>query len=178
MEIFRKISAQDLVDHPIGMIAKDWMLITASKPGGEANCMTASWGGLGELWGKPVAFLFVRPQRYTHEFLDEGTYATLTWFGEEDREKLAFCGAKSGREVEDKIRECGLTPVTDGDGMIYYAEARRVMKLKKLYADKLDPENSCDRNLFDFHYPAHDYHTVYICEIMEILEKAEASAEA
>ncbi len=176
MEIFRKISAQDLTDRPIGMIAKDWMLVTASKPEGETNCMTASWGGLGELWGKPVAFLFIRPQRYTHEFTEAGDRYTLTWFDEEHREKLAFCGAKSGREI-DKINECGLTPVTDGDGMIYYAEARRVMKLKKLYAAELDPAKSCDRELFDFHYPSSDYHTMYICEILEILEKAEASAE-
>ncbi len=176
MEIFKKIPAQELRERPIAMIAKDWMLVTATKPDGSSNCMTASWGGLGELWGKPVAFLFIRPQRYTHEFTEAGGYYTLTWFGEEHRECLAFCGAKSGREL-DKAKECGLTAVTDGDGMIYYAEAKRVMKLKKLYASEISPEKSCAPELFEFHYPAHDYHTMYICEILEILEKAEPSPE-
>ena len=176
MEIFRKVSAQDMTDRPIGMIAKDWMLITASRPDGASNCMTASWGGLGELWGKPVAYLFIRPQRYTHEFMEAGDRCTLAWFDESLRDRLAFCGAKSGREI-DKIRECELTPVTDGDGMVYYAEAKRVMKLRKLYAAEIDPAKGFDRELFDFHYPSHDYHTMYICEITEILEKPEAGAE-
>lgn len=176
MEIFRKIAAQELSDRPIAMIAKDWMLVTATKPDGTSNCMTASWGGLGELWGKPVAFLFIRPQRYTHEFTEAGEHYTLTWFDEQYRECLAFCGAKSGREL-DKAKECGLTAVTDGDGMVYYAEAKRVMKLKKLYVSEISPEKTTAPDLFQFHYPTHDYHTMYICEILEILEKAESSPE-
>ena len=178
MKIFKKISAHELTDRPIGMIAKDWMLVTAIKPDGTSNCMTASWGGLGELWGKPVAFLFIRPQRYTHEFTEAGDVMTLTWFDEQMRDKLAFCGAKSGRDV-DKIAECGLTAVTDGDRAIYYSEATRVMKLKKLYADTLSPDRCFDPEIFPFHYPQKDYHTVYICEILEILENAteESAAE-
>lgn len=169
MQVFKRISAHELTDRPIGMIAKDWMLVTASKPDGSSNCMTASWGGLGELWGKPVAFLFIRPQRYTHEFTEAGDTVTLTWFSDDMRDKLAFCGAKSGRDV-DKVAECGLTAVTDGDGAIYYSEARRVMKLKKLYAQRIAPECSFDSELLDFHYPQKDYHTMYVCEILEILE--------
>lgn len=178
MKVFKKISAHELTDRPIGMIAKDWMLVTASKPDGTSNCMTASWGGLGELWGKPVAFLFIRPQRYTYEFTEAGNIFTLTWFSDDMRDKLAFCGAKSGRDV-DKVAECGFTAVTDGDGAIYYSEATRVMKLKKLYAQKITPECAFDRELLDFHYPQKDYHTMYICEILEILENVseETSAE-
>ena len=169
MKVFKKVPAHDLSGRPIGMIAKDWMLVTASKPDGTSNCMTASWGGLGELWGKPVAFLFIRPQRYTHEFTESGDHLTLTWFEEQMRDKLAFCGAKSGRDI-DKIAECGLTAVTDGDGMVYYSEATRVMKLKKLYSQKIDPSCGYESELLDFHYPQKDYHTMYICEILEILE--------
>ena len=33
--------------------------------------MTASWGGVGFLWHKPVSYIFIRPQRYyTKEFVD------------------------------------------------------------------------------------------------------------
>ena len=44
------------------------------------------------------------------------------------------------------------------------------MKLKKLYAQRIAPECSFDRELLDFHYPQKDYHTMYVCEILEILE--------
>jgi hypothetical protein len=170
MEFFQKIAPQDFSAKPIAMIAKDWILLNAAKPDGSTNCMTVSWGGIGEIWGKPVAFLFIRPQRYTHEFTEAGNVFTLSWFAESMREKLAFCGAKSGRNV-DKVKECGLTPLDDGDGAQYFAEATRVMKLKKLYSDAICPEGTADAELFEFHYPAKDYHTVYICEITEILER-------
>ena len=82
MEIFRKISAQELSGHPIGMIAKDWMLITATKPDGASNCMTASWGGLGELWNTHVAFCFVRPERYTCPLIEKEERISLAFFDE------------------------------------------------------------------------------------------------
>ena len=46
------------------LIGKQWMLVTAG-PADEFNTMTASWGGIGWLWNKPVAFVFIRPERYT-----------------------------------------------------------------------------------------------------------------
>ena len=49
----------------IESISKQWMLISAIDKSGKANAMTASWGGVGELWGKDVVFIFIRPQRYT-----------------------------------------------------------------------------------------------------------------
>ena len=63
MAEFRKIPVSDFECAPIRMIAKDWMLFTASKPDGTFNPMTVSWGGIGELWGKNVVFIFVRPQK-------------------------------------------------------------------------------------------------------------------
>ena len=34
------------------------------------NTMTASWGGIGWLWNKPVVFVFIRSERYTYEFME------------------------------------------------------------------------------------------------------------
>ena len=45
------------------------MLITAGTAE-RCNTMTASWGGLGVLWGDPVATIYIRPQRYTKEFVE------------------------------------------------------------------------------------------------------------
>ena len=172
MEEFKKIPVTEFTCAPVGMISKNWLLFTAVKPDGSSNAMTVSWGGIGELWGKNVAFVFVRPQRYTHEFSEEGNVATLTLFDEKYREMLAFCGAKSGRDV-DKIAESGLTPVSDEDGAIYYKEAKVVFKLKKLYAKQnaFDPKEAVDPALLEFHYKNNDYHTLYVYEITEILSR-------
>jgi hypothetical protein len=83
-------------------------LFTATKKDGQINTMTVSWGGSGILWGREVCFVFVRPERYTFEFCENGDTATLSFFGQEKRDTLSFCGSKSGRDV-DKFRQCGLS---------------------------------------------------------------------
>ena len=75
------------------------MLITAGNEQ-KCNTMTASWGGLGELWKHYVSFIFVRPQRYTLEFIEKEGYYSLCFFGPEYRQALNLCGSKSGREVD------------------------------------------------------------------------------
>jgi flavin reductase (DIM6/NTAB) family NADH-FMN oxidoreductase RutF len=165
--MLRKISPEELVGNPFSMIGKDWMLLTAAKPDGSFNQMTASWGGLGILWGKPVCFCFIRPQRYTHEFSEAGDRLSATFFGEEYRRALTLCGRKSGREI-DKVRECGLTPVRDERGTVYYEEAKVVLCCRKLYADQLKEDCFVDRAMLE-HYPEKDYHTVYVYEIEEVL---------
>ncbi|MDY0160048.1 MAG: hypothetical protein RBR64_01800, partial [Bacteroidales bacterium] len=74
MENFEKISWQDLNDNAIRMIGKDWMLIAAGSVETDYNMMTAAWGGLGWLWEKPVSFIYVRPQRHTHNFTKREDY--------------------------------------------------------------------------------------------------------
>ena len=55
---------------------KEWALLNAGNMD-KFNSMTVSWGGLGTLWGKPVATVYVRTSRYTHEFMDNGEYFKL-----------------------------------------------------------------------------------------------------
>ena len=50
-------------DDVFSLIGDRWMLVAATDKDGKTNAMTASWGGLGVLWGKKVAFVFIRPQR-------------------------------------------------------------------------------------------------------------------
>lgn len=42
------------------------------------NMMTASWGCLGWLWNKPVAVVFIRPERHTHQLIEENEMMTLS----------------------------------------------------------------------------------------------------
>lgn len=54
------------------------MLITAGN-GESCNAMTASWGMIGFIWGRPVAQFVIRPQRYTREFVDREERVTLSF---------------------------------------------------------------------------------------------------
>ena len=70
----KKIPVSQLALDPITKIGKEWMLITAGNEERGYNTMTASWGHLGSIWGHggglPTSVIFVRPQRYTKQFVD------------------------------------------------------------------------------------------------------------
>lgn len=74
----RKIDISVLKDNVIDLIGKQWMLITAGNID-HYNMMTASWGTIGFLWGKPVACVVIRPQRYTLEFVEKEECFTLSF---------------------------------------------------------------------------------------------------
>lgn len=114
----REISVSELKDNMFDAIGKEWMLVTAGTPE-KFNMMTASWGGTGILWGKPVAFIFIRPERYTYEFIEKGDKLTLSFLGEAHREIHKICGSQSGRDI-DKVAASGLKPYVTEEGYIGY----------------------------------------------------------
>lgn len=149
-------------------IGKDWMLVTAQKDG-VVNTMTASWGGLGIMWGKEVAYVFIRPQRYTKEFIDGSDTLSLSFYEEEYRDMLNYMGTVSGRD-EDKIAKQNLTTVTE-EAAPYFAEAKTVFICKKLYAQDMDGRFFLEEGLDEKWYAAGDYHRMYVCEITKVLVK-------
>ena len=157
----KKIDIANITDNPFKMIGKDWLLITAGTEE-KYNTMTASWGEVGVLWNKNVATIYIRPQRYTKEFVDSNDTFTLSVLLEEYRSALQFCGTKSGRDY-DKAKETGLTPI-EVDGTVAFSQARLVLVCKKLYEDVIKPENFIDKSI-ESNYPIKDYHTMYIAEI-------------
>ena len=87
MSTFKKISPTEIPRNPIDMISNDWMLVSSEKEG-KVNTMTASWGGVGFLWGKNIAIIFIRPQRHTKQFIDSSDTFSLTFFDKKYREDL------------------------------------------------------------------------------------------
>ena len=170
MQTFSHLSPKELTDNFFSRVDDGWMLVTAKNPEtGKCNTMTASWGGTGILWNKPVAFVFLRPQRYTYEFAESAEEMTLSFFaGEQYRSALKLCGSVSGRE-HDKIAETGLTPVEDG-GAVWFAEAELVLRCRKCYAEFLKEDAFLDRNALSM-YAQKDFHKMYICEITDVLRK-------
>lgn len=165
---FNEINPKKLTDfNTFSQIGEKWMLITAGDKE-KLNTMTASWGMLGILWNKNVAMAFVRPQRYTFEFLEKNDYYTLSFFESEYRKQLNFCGTNSGRDV-DKVKKTGLTPVFDSDAP-YFKEAKFVFVCKKIYSQFITPEGFVDLSL-DKNYEKKDYHKMYVGEIVKCLEE-------
>ena len=168
--MMEQADVRTLEDNVFSLIGENWMLITAGTAE-RCNTMTASWGGLGVLWGKNVATCYVRPQRYTREFLERENYFTLSFFGPEYRRELSLCGSKSGRDV-DKVKECNFTVRQTQCGAPYFDQARLVLVCRKLYWQDMDPTHFLDGEIDRRWYPEKDYHRIYIGEIVEALKRA------
>ncbi|MBM6885652.1 flavin reductase family protein [Pseudoflavonifractor phocaeensis] len=166
--MFEQIDPKSLDQNVFSLIGDQWMLLTAGT-GEKCNTMTASWGGLGVLWGKPVATVYIRPQRYTLEFVEREEKFTLAFFGEEYRKALALCGSKSGRDI-DKVKECGFI-VETADGAPYFAQADLVLVCRKAYWQDMDPTHFLDGEIDGKWYPEKDYHRIFIGEIETVLKK-------
>lgn len=174
METFRSVPPLKWSCNPFTRIGSDWMLIGAYK-GEKLNMMTASWGGLGILWNKPVAFLFIRPQRYTKEFVDASSALSLHFFTEDYREQLTLCGSRSGRDI-DKTAACGFSLWERKEAPVF-EQAETVLLCHKLYTQSILPEGFFDSSMEQKFYPGQDYHQLYIAEISEVLIKNEAAKE-
>ena len=167
--MFKKVDPKELELNVFSAIADQWMLITAGTAQ-RCNTMTASWGGLGILWNKPMAIAYIRPQRYTKQFVDEQEYFTLTFFPEQYRKQLGICGTKSGRDI-DKVKECGFTVALSEEGNApYFEEAELVLVCRKRMVIPMDPA-AMPEEIKQSHYTG-DYHDMYWGEIVEVLKKA------
>lgn len=155
-------------ENPFELIGEQWMLITAGDKN-SFNTMTASWGGLGYLWNKPVAFIFVRPERYTHCFIENNDVITLSFFPESCRKALQICGVKSGRDC-DKVSEAGLTPVALESGTVTFAQARLTIEGRKLFKSDMKDSDFLDREVYETWYNNAGLHSVYVLEIDKVWE--------
>ena len=164
---FIEIDPTEWNDNLFTRIGKEWMLISA---GNRQNfiMMTASWGGAGVLWNANVTTAYVRPQRYTYEFMEKEPYYALSFLGKGFKQALQLCGTKSGRDI-DKIAATGLTPVYDAQ-VPYFAEAEIVVICRKMSVQDLDPAGFIDPTI-TAHYQNNDYHRMYIGEIVKILKR-------
>lgn len=168
MAIFKEISAEAITANPFELIGKDWALVTSGSKD-SFNTMTISWGGVGIMWGKPVTYSFIRPQRHTFGFMENNDYFSMSFFEEDYRDALKFCGSKSGRDY-DKVKETGLTPAYTEDGVPYFEEAKLVLVCKKLYSQFLNSDSVIDNEAVDKWYD-NDFHKMYISEIVKVLTK-------
>ncbi len=162
----KKIDLTTLTDNVFNLIGKEWLLITAGDKNG-FNTMTASWGCIGWLWNRPVAVVFIRPERYTHLLAEQSDHITLSFLGngDEAREIYNLCGSKSGRDC-DKIKESGLQPIETESGNIAFTQSRLTLECRKLYKDSIKPECFIDNSISKWYGEKGGYHDAYILEIV------------
>ncbi len=147
---------------------KKWALLTSGDEK-SFNTMTISWGGLGTIWNKPVATVYVRQSRYTHKFMDENEYFTVSFYPEEYKKVLGVLGSKSGRDM-DKMTASGLTSVKAGESMSF-KEAEVTLVCKKLFKQSLLTENM-PKDVADTMYADNDIHDMYIGEVVDIVKNS------
>ena len=166
--LWKDIKITEFPGSPSERIGKDWMLISAGDVAVDKanwNTMTASWGGLGVLWNMDVAFMFIRPSRHTYGFANSSSLFTLSFFDESHREALNICGEKSGRDI-DKAAVTGLTPIAFDGGAIGFKEATEIIICRKLYFHDFDPSKFLDAPAIEKNYHGHDYHRMFVGEIV------------
>ena len=160
----KAINPNEIKDNFIELIGKEWMLVSAGDKE-KFNMMTASWGGVGVLWNRPVVFAFIRPERYTREFIDARNEFTITFLGPEHRKAHSICGYKSGREIDKVAATEAGNPV--------FEEARLTLECKVVYKSEIEEAKFLDPTVFPRWYDEKNgnAHIVYIAEILNAWEK-------
>lgn len=157
---------KDFMKKAFRVYDKEWALVTAGTAD-NYNTMTISWGGLGTIWNKPVATVYVKPIRHTHSFLDSNDYFTVSFYDEKYREDLALLGRLSGRDG-DKVAKTNLTPVSVGDS-VSFKEATLTLLCKKIYRQDLITD-TMPQEAIDKYYVDEAPHTMFIGEVVYIIE--------
>ena len=156
----------------------DWMKETAEQLRKGAflmvngNPMTIGWGQFGVLWGEPTFSVYVRKSRHTHALLQNADTFTVSVPAPGTLTKeLAFCGTKSGRDV-NKTEALGATlfparfGAQDGfSGCRYHIECRIVYRID------LDENLLSDESLRTRYYAEGDPHTMLIGVIEGVSEE-------
>lgn len=162
----------DLLEiNPFTKISDEWMLVAAGNRE-KVNALTASWGGLGALWGKNVVFIFIRQNRYTKEFIDREAYFSCNFFDAKFKNDLKYFGIVTGR-IEDKFKASKLT-VAFRDEIPYVDDGNFLILCKKMAAVPITEENFLVPEIKEKWYSGKDdgnLHTLYVGEILEVLAR-------
>lgn len=141
-------------------------LLTAGDRAG-CNTMTIGWGQMGQVWNLPVCTVYVRPERYTYQFMERQEYFTVSVLPEDRRRTLALCGSQSGRDT-DKIKACGLTVCYGAGDAPLFEEAEWALVCRKLYVQDLQAASvQGSEAVHAFYGKMGGWHRAYTGEVVE-----------
>lgn len=155
----------DLNINAFSQFDQKWALLTAGSKD-DFNTMTISWGGMGTLWSRPVVTVYVKPIRYTYEYMEKNDYFTVSFYPEQYKKALGILGTKSGRDC-DKVALSELTPA-EVDNSMSFREAECTIVCKKIYSQDLDA-SQVPADAQEHYYKNEPIHRMYIGEVVEIL---------
>ena len=170
----KEINVWDYAGHIMEHIGAGILLTT--KADGQVDTMTIGWGTVGVQWGKPIFIAFVRESRYTKQLLEaNGEFTVNIPLGEVDKNILAVCGTKSGRNV-DKIAQLGLD-LEEGKTVSVPAIRQLPLTLEcKVLCSKIQNIPALPQPILDRYYPKgvdssnpgsnEDFHIAYYGEIV------------
>ena len=136
---------------------------------GKANAMTASWGAMGEMWGKDVITIYIRESRFTRELLDKSETFSVNFFdmsNVENKMALQIFGSESGRD-KDKIKEMGFN-INHSLNTPFLDESNLVFLCSKLSHTEIKSGDFFNPRINDKFYEDGDYHIMYIAEIIRV----------
>ncbi len=172
MHDFQPYPIEVLEFNPFTKLSNEWAAIV-TEANGKINAMTASWGGLGIIWGKNACTIYIRDSRYTKELLDKSDTFSVCFLGEGKKHStLQYLGKASGRD-EDKIAAAGLD-INYHKDVAFLDTADFVIICRKMAATPIREEDFVDPSIKETYYSGKDegnMHTMYIGEILEILAR-------
>ncbi len=146
---------------------KKWALVSAGTKE-DYNAMTVSWGGMGTLWGKSVVTVYIKPIRYTWQYMEKNDWFTVSFYPEENRQDLQIMGSKSGRDG-DKAALTGLT-LKPLENAVTFEQAEVTLVCRKIYRQDLIRDTMPEEVVARI-YTGEEPHTMYVGEVVEILRK-------
>ncbi len=162
--MIEKVDVAKLNIDAVNLWMNQWLLLTAGTID-DCNMMTVAWGSIGCLWSEPLVQVFVRPQRYTYEYMEKSDSFTLCAFPDKYHKDLQTLGTLSGRDC-DKLSETGLTLMESKSvASPAYNEASLILECRKIYCQDIDPDGFIDSSI-ESNYAANDYHRIYFGKIL------------
>ena len=136
------------------------------------NSMIIGWGLIGAAWQKPLFIVYVKPDRYTYQFMEKTTYFTFNFFRKDLYKKFVPYGNKSGREInKEEISGTHIKFLDNGGNT--FEEAEEVYVCKMMAKSHLEHENIAPE-IIEFYEKAStafnqskEPHGIYIGEIIE-----------
>ena len=134
------------------------------------NSMLISWGSLGVAWKKPIFTVYVKPDTYTHEFMEKYDIFTVSFIKGQLNTDFILYGTLSGRDYNKEKMSGSHIKFLD-DGGITFEETNEVYVCRKLVSSHFK-EEEVDKSIIELYksnlevYKSTNPHSIYIGEII------------
>ena len=155
---------------PTNIFSKKMPILNKDLSVPKMPSILTGWGTISNTFAKPIFTVFVKPERYTYEFIEKSNIFTVSYIDEKLYNKFLPYGTQSGKDI-NKEEVSGTNIKFLDDGGITFEEAIEVYVCKLIA--KLHPtEKDVHQDIIDLYngnlkvYFSTNPHGVYIGEII------------